>query len=77
MNPGPVEEVGRVAGGFVESMKGQPLALALAVCNIMLLSIFAYVANLASHNRAREFDSILAMQREVQQLLYQCTPVAK
>jgi hypothetical protein len=38
------------------------------------LAIFAFVAHMASANRAREFDSIIAMQREVQQLLYNCTP---
>jgi hypothetical protein len=74
MNPGPVEEAGRVASGFMDAMKGQPLALALAVCNVMLLTIFFYVAHLASTNRRAEFASIMEMQKEVQKLLYNCTP---
>lgn len=74
MNPGPLAEGAKVAAGFMDAMKSQPLALALAICNIMLLAIFAFVAHMASANRAREFDSIIAMQREVQQLLYNCTP---
>jgi hypothetical protein len=71
---GPVEEAGKAAAGFMDVMKGQPLALALAICNIMLLGIFAFVAHMASTNREREFNSIIGMQREVQQLLYNCTP---
>jgi hypothetical protein len=74
VNPGPLEEGAKVASGFVEAMRGNPLALALAASNIMLLAIFAYVANWAGNNRATEFAAIMAMQREVQQLLYRCTP---
>ena len=74
MNPGPMAEGAKVATGFMDAMKSQPLALALAICNIMLLGIFAFVAHMASANREREFNSIIGMQREVQQLLYNCTP---
>lgn len=74
MNPGPLEEGGKVASGFVDAMRGNPLALALAAGNVLLICLFAYVANWAGTNRATEFAAIMAMQKEVQQLLYRCTP---
>lgn len=76
MNPGPIEEAGKAAGTFMDVMRGNPLALALVACNLMLLALFFYVTNWAGNNRATEFAAIMAMQREVQQLLYQCTPTA-
>jgi hypothetical protein len=74
MNPGPVEEAGRVAGGFITAMQTQPLALALVMCNVLLLLLFFYVINVANKGRTREFTAIMQMQREVQQMLYRCTP---
>lgn len=74
MNPGPLEESGKVASGFMEMMRGNPLAGALAVCNILLLALFGYVAHWAGSNRAAEFKAIMAAQSEVQKLLFNCTP---
>lgn len=77
MNPGgPVEEAGKVAGTFMDVMRGQPLALALAVMNMILLALFFFIAKTASENRRYEFNSILETQKEVQKLLYNCTPLA-
>lgn len=74
VNPGPIEESAKVAGNFVDAMKGNPLALALIVSQIMLLTLFFFVAHWAGENRSTEFAAIMAQQREVQQLLYRCTP---
>lgn len=74
MNPGAIEEGSKVAASFLDAMKGQPLALALVICNIMLLVLFFYVARWAGTNRSDEFKAIMEMQREVQMLLYNCTP---
>jgi hypothetical protein len=55
MNPGAVEEAGKVAGGFIDSMKSQPLALALIVLNVIFLLIFWFIFDRASHrNQERE-----------------------
>ena len=70
MNPGPLEESGKLAGGFIEAMKSQPLALALVACNVLLLALFFYVIKVADHNR----DQLLEMQRETQKMLYRCNP---
>jgi hypothetical protein len=75
MNPGAVEEAGKVAGTFMGVMKEQPLALALCVMNIMLMALFFYIAQHASENRRREFDALQESQKEVNKLLYNCTPL--
>ena len=74
MNPGPIEEGAKVATGFMAAMKDQPLALALVACNLMLLALFFYITHYAGSNRAHEFSTIMEMQKEVQKLLYNCTP---
>lgn len=74
MNPGVIEEGGKAAGIFMTVMKDQPLALALVVCNILLLALFFYVAKQASANRAHEFQLVLEAQKDVQKLLYNCVP---
>lgn len=71
---GPVEEGAKVAASFMDAMKSQPLALALVACNLTLLALFFYVSSWAGANRSSEFKAILDMQREVQTLLYNCTP---
>ena len=68
MAPGPAEEVGKVATGFVDAMKGQPLALALAVMNLALLGIVFYIAHAAHENHATDLQA----QRELSQLLARC-----
>jgi hypothetical protein len=74
MNPGPLEEGGKVIGGFMHAMKDQPLGLAMVVTNLTLLALFFYVVQVATSNKAKEFEAIMRQQAEVQQLLYNCTP---
>lgn len=75
MNPGgPAEEAGKVASGFVDAMRGNPLALALVLCNLTLLGLFFYIAHWSGTNRSTEFAALMAAQKEVQQMLYRCTP---
>lgn len=72
MNPGPVEEVGKVATGFIESMKSQPLALALVFMNIALLALFWYIGKLVAQTREREVGLLYADQKEIRELLSKC-----
>jgi hypothetical protein len=74
MTPGPVEEAGKAAGVFMQIMKDQPLSLALVVMNVMLLGLFFYVIQTATHVRQTEMERIYAAQEKTNQLLYQCVP---
>lgn len=57
---GAIEEGGKVASGVVESLKAQPLALALLVVNVMFLAFMGWLfSQVATANRARD------AQREV------------
>jgi hypothetical protein len=38
MNPGPTEEAGKVAGGIVDALRGQPALLVLAISQAFFLA---------------------------------------
>lgn len=72
MNPGPVEEAGKVAGGFLDAMKSQPIMLGLVVMNLAMVVMLYVVIRFAQDQRRTEFEMIFTGQREVQQLLSTC-----
>jgi hypothetical protein len=74
MNPGVVEEVGKVATGIVEAMKNQPLMIAVLVLNAM---IFYFVFTSISARREQDhkiMTTLLDEHRETTKLLYSCLP---
>ena len=72
MNPGPVEEAGKVAGGFLDAMKSQPVMLGLVVMNLAMVAMLYVVIRFAQEQRRTEFEMIFSGQREVQALLAAC-----
>jgi hypothetical protein len=58
-----IQEGGRVASGIVDSLKSQPLSLALVVMNLALLAILYYAINVSVATRQREFDAIMNNQQ--------------
>ena len=77
MNPGPVEELGKATGTFMTIMKDQPLSLALAIMNVLLLGLFFYVIQTATGVRNAEMQRIFEAQEKTQQLLFQCVPASR
>jgi hypothetical protein len=72
MTPGAAEEAGKVAGGFIDAMKSQPLALALCVINFAMIGMFWYTIEKAT-DRAHEREKLLFNeQKEVRELLSKC-----
>jgi hypothetical protein len=80
---GPVEEGSKAIGGIIESLKAQPLALALVIMNLALLSLFYYFASKVSETRQREVtllyqehkelnEALLREHREVREMLAHC-----
>jgi hypothetical protein len=68
MSPGPVEEAGKVAGGFLDTFRAQPLVLALIVMNAALLIFIFYSESRAAEGRRIAFNSFM----QVSQLLAHC-----
>jgi hypothetical protein len=61
MNPGAEEEAGKVALSFIDTMKQQPLALALVVVNLLFLGagmwVLRDVAERTTANTQRQADT--------------------
>jgi hypothetical protein len=72
LTPGVSEEAGKAVGGFIDSMKSQPLALALVVMNICLLAFVFYSNARYSEGRKFAFEQIINQQKEMAQLLSRC-----
>lgn len=77
MNPGVVEEVGETARGFIDSMKTQPLALALAIANMMMIGLIYYIAQGSATTRREEFAAIMENHANISKLLYSCIPAPR
>ena len=72
MNSGVTEEVGKVAGGFVSSLKDQPLSLALVVMNLAMLVFFYFLLSTVASQREREVTQLHQEQKDVREMLGKC-----
>jgi hypothetical protein len=60
-------EGARVATGFIEAFKTQPLSLALVAMNLALLAILYYALSVSVATRQREFDAMMGNQKEMRE----------
>lgn len=65
-------EAGKAANTFVQSLKDQPLSLALVVMNFALLGFVYMQSNQFNSQRADNVKLFTDVQREVQKLLSEC-----
>lgn len=72
MNPGPLEESAKAVVGIVESLKSQPLSLALVIMNVCLLAFLWYGIRYSYDLRNQEFKLIFEANKEIQILLSRC-----
>jgi len=68
----PVRESAEVAMSFMDSMKTQPLALALVVMNFALIGFIYIQSSQFTTQRADNVKLFVSAQNEVQKLLAQC-----
>lgn len=68
----PVERSAQVALGFMDSMKTQPLALALVVMNFALIGFIYMQSSQFTTQRKENVELFIKVQTEVQQLLSKC-----
>jgi hypothetical protein len=72
MNPGgPAEEAGKVAGGFIEALKGQPAILALLAANIALLIFIFYALHSGAQFRQQLVEQVFENSKQIHQMLQQ------
>lgn len=68
----PIETSGKIAGGVVDSLKAQPLSLALVVMNLALIGFIFMQGTAFNTQRETNVKLFIDVQREVQKLLSQC-----
>jgi hypothetical protein len=66
---GPIEEGGKIVGGFIEAMKTQPLSLALVVMNIALILLFYFILATVAEQRRREVQLFYDEAKSVREML--------
>lgn len=69
---GAVEEGAKVAGGFIDALKREPLSLALVVMNLAMLLFFYFLLTTVAGQREREINLLYADKKEVRELLARC-----
>ncbi len=72
---GAVDEAGKIAGGFMGAMRGQPLSLALVFMNLALLVLVFYTANEQNAGRRYMAELVLKQQSGTELLLSKCIDV--
>jgi hypothetical protein len=68
----PIQSTGKVAAGFFEALKSEPIVLALCVMNFALIGFTYYQSSLFNSQRAENVKLFVQVQSEVQKLLSQC-----
>lgn len=77
MNPGPVEEGGKVATGVIDALRGNPAMLAIIVLNLLILGLVYYATREARSDFVKTINLMIEKQDRVAQLLYNCVPASK
>lgn len=72
MNPGPVEEGGKVATALIESMKTQPLTLAVLLFNIIVVGLVFFSGREFRALNERVISTLLADQKTMVEMISRC-----
>lgn len=72
MNPGAAEQGAKVATSFIDTMKAQPLALALVVMNMCLLALFWFIFAKSADLAHQREQQMFVEQKDVRELLAKC-----
>ena len=77
MNPGPSEEIGKIATSIVESLKGSPGVIALVVFNMFFLALIYFNTRDERQSVEKLQTALLAQQAKMTDMLVGCAPLAK
>jgi hypothetical protein len=71
---GPTEQAGKVVGAVIDSLKTQPIALALVVMNCALLALFYVFLTKIYERRDADMQLLYKQNEKVQEMLFNCIP---
>jgi hypothetical protein len=71
---GPAEEGAKVAVSVVESLKTQPLILALVLFNALFMGAVAWGTAKAREDFTKTIQLLIEKQDKTAEMLYRCTP---
>ena len=74
MNPGPVEDVGKVATSIVESLKSSPATLALIAFFSIFLVLFYMSIRDQRVSMEKVQSTLIAQIGKMSEMLYNCAP---
>jgi len=74
---GAVEEGAKLAGGFMDALKREPLSLALVVMNLCLLMFFYVILVRVADQRKEEIGLLYEDKKQVRELLAKCVVPAQ
>ena len=72
MNPGAVEEGGKVAGSLIEGLKGQPITLAMVVFNVLFIAAVYWGLSDQRRQQNEITKIMLGNMRQMEELLAKC-----
>jgi len=75
MSPGPVDEAGKVASTFIDSLKGSPVILAFTMFNILFLAFVTYSTVEERGWREKVVSMMVDQQSKATTLLSACVPL--
>lgn len=72
MAPGPIEETGKVAVSLIETMKSQPLTLAVLVFNLVVIVMVYFTGKEFRANADRITSALLTQNKEMVDMIARC-----
>lgn len=72
MAPGPIEETGKVATAVIESLKTQPLTLAVLVFNLAVITMVYFTGREFRANSDKISNALLTQNREMVDMISRC-----
>jgi len=72
MNPGAIEEVGKVATGVIDALRTQPMVIALIVLNFIIIGFVYFSVKDRRDQDHKIMSLLLEQQTKAQELLSRC-----
>lgn len=72
MNPGPVEEGGKIATALIDSLKANPILLAVLIFNLVLMGLVYFSTKEFRALNERVISTLLTQQKDMVTMISKC-----